>query len=233
MTNKNLKRTQSNGDVHLHFTLTSTSPQHIRIANHNIYFSYRLSTMTLLRYILFTMRSRLYRLITHPGTARYFERRATSNEALASASSMKQSQAFRDVDRKELPCLSIMPTRILVRTLFVTSVLSSPRLVRISLPIMKAFANSGSWLFNTNQNPMLHWVERKLIYDHFCAGENDVEVRKTIEMTKAMGYEGVILGYARETVVNKNAAAIEAVRSRRAESEDKQSGIGETATCAR
>jgi proline dehydrogenase len=173
-----------------------------------------------LRYKPSTMRSRSYRLVTHPDTARYFESRATSNEALTSASSVKQSQAFRDVDRKALPCLSVMPTRILVRTLFVTSVLSSPRLVSISLPIMKAFANPGSWLSNTNQNLILHWVVRKLIYDHFCAGENDVEVRKTIEMTKAMGYEGVILGYAREIVVNKNTAGTDAVRPRQAESED-------------
>jgi proline dehydrogenase len=35
-----------------------------------------------------------------------------------------------------------------------------------------------------------------------------------------MGYEGVILSYAREIVVNKNTAAIEAVRPRRAKPED-------------
>ncbi|KAH0401622.1 proline oxidase Put1, partial [Aureobasidium melanogenum] len=37
-----------------------------------------------------------------------------------------------------------------------------------------------------------------MIYDHFCAGTNKLEIRKTLEYLKTMGFKGVILIYSRE-----------------------------------
>lgn len=39
------------------------------------------------------------------------------------------------------------------------------------------------------------------MYDHFCAGENGVEVKQTVKSMREMGYKGVALGYAKEIVV--------------------------------
>ncbi len=182
-----------------------------KVLINNIWNVKKLLTMTPPRYISCKMHSRPFRLVTYPRIPSHPKCRTVSNEALVSGSPLKQPPAFQNVNKKALPCLSVMPTRILLRSLFVSSVLSSPRLVRISLPILKIIANSNSWLLNSDRNPLLHSIVRKLIYDQFCAGENDVEVRNTIAMTKAMGYEGVILGYAKETVVSKKASSTEVV----------------------
>jgi len=57
-----------------------------------------------------------------------------------------------------------------------------------------------AWL-NPDKNPILHIAIRRLFYDHFAAGENEREVIKNVSMFKAMGYQGTILGYAREVLV--------------------------------
>ena len=55
------------------------------------------------------------------------------------------------------------------------------------------------------------------MYDHFCAGENEEEIKKTIATIKKMGFEGVILGYGKETVVDKSASAEDAASSGKSE----------------
>jgi hypothetical protein len=43
-----------------------------------------------------------------------------------------------------------------------------------------------------------------VFYDHFCAGENEKEVKETIRDMKKMGFDGVILGYAKETLAGRS-----------------------------
>ncbi|KAL3417229.1 proline oxidase [Phlyctema vagabunda] len=105
-----------------------------------------------------------------------------------------------------LPPLSIMPNSLLLRSYFVTSVLASPRILRICLPVMMRIANSQSRLLNPDRNPVLHFFVRKLMYEHFAAGENGSEVKKTITSMKQMGFRGVILGYAKEVSVTEDLA---------------------------
>ncbi|KAK6075957.1 proline oxidase [Seiridium cupressi] len=62
-------------------------------------------------------------------------------------------------------------------------------------------ANSNSALLNPDRNHVLHFITRRLWFDHFVAGENAIEVRQTVNDVKKMGYKGVILGYAREVNV--------------------------------
>jgi proline dehydrogenase len=104
-----------------------------------------------------------------------------------------------------LPPLSVMPTKTLLRSLMMNYILSSPHLVRFIIPIMDRISHSKSWFLNPDKNPILHLAVRKLFYDHFCAGENEREVKSTIKAMKNMGFKGVILGYARETLADKNA----------------------------
>jgi len=110
----------------------------------------------------------------------------------------------------QLPPLSVLPVGILIRSLLMTYVLSSPRLVDMSLPLMARVCHKESWFLNPDRNPVLRAIVKKLFYDHFCAGENEGEIKKTISTIKNMGFEGVILGYAKEVVVDKNATAEEA-----------------------
>ena len=72
------------------------------------------------------------------------------------------------------------------------------------MPIMKAMSSSTSLALNPDRNPLLHYFTRKLFYDHFCAGENGIEVRGTVKSMRDLGYKGVILGYAKEIVVPQN-----------------------------
>lgn len=50
----------------------------------------------------------------------------------------------------------------------------------------------------------MNYVLRTTIYNHFCAGENETNVRQTVRGIKDLGFRGVILGYAKEAVVEGN-----------------------------
>lgn len=71
----------------------------------------------------------------------------------------------------------------------------------MTLPVMNRIANSQSIFLSPDRNPVLHFLLRHLVYDHFAAGENAVEVKRTISQMKTIGFKGVILGYAKEVNV--------------------------------
>ncbi|OJJ50286.1 hypothetical protein ASPZODRAFT_149647 [Penicilliopsis zonata CBS 506.65] len=95
-----------------------------------------------------------------------------------------------------------MPTGTLLRSLMFTSVMSSP-LLEPCLAMMKLVVNSQSPVFDPRKNPIVDHLLRATIYNHFCAGTDEAEVRQSVKSMKDMGYKGVILGYAREVVVNE------------------------------
>jgi proline dehydrogenase len=141
------------------------------------------------------------------------QRRLVSTDTSIHQAALSESQLSHVAEKTKvstLPPLSVMPTRILIRSLMMTYILSSPRLVDFGIPIMNRISHSKSWFLNPDRNPVLHSIVRKLIYDHFCAGENEKEVKATISTMKEMGFAGVILGYARETMVDKSATPEEA-----------------------
>ncbi|KAI0599041.1 proline oxidase-like protein [Biscogniauxia sp. FL1348] len=69
---------------------------------------------------------------------------------------------------------------------------------------MSLLAHSENALVNPDKNPLLRWFMKKTFYAQFCAGENAVEVRRTVDGLKQIGFTGVILGYAKEVVLNKS-----------------------------
>jgi proline dehydrogenase len=71
-------------------------------------------------------------------------------------------------------------------------------------------AKSKSLILNPDKNPILGVLTRAAFYNQFCAGRNDVEVKRTINVMKEMGYRGVILGYAKDVVVDASARREEA-----------------------
>ncbi|KAI9727408.1 MAG: hypothetical protein M1834_008414 [Cirrosporium novae-zelandiae] len=100
------------------------------------------------------------------------------------------------------PALSLLPPRLLIRSLMVMSLTSSPRLLDRCLPVINRLSSSSSLVLDPDKNPILRAVVRAMFYNQFCAGVNDTEVKKTITMIKSMGFKGVILGYAKDVVVD-------------------------------
>jgi proline dehydrogenase len=78
---------------------------------------------------------------------------------------------------------------------------------------MTRLANSKSVLLSPDKNRLVGGLMRILFYNHFCAGSSDSEVRKTVSMMKEMGFKGVILGYAKEIIVDPAATREEVTGS--------------------
>ncbi|KAF9885558.1 hypothetical protein FE257_012764 [Aspergillus nanangensis] len=95
--------------------------------------------------------------------------------------------------------LAVMPTRTLVKSLVFTSIMASP-LLQPCLSVMKYVVESKSMLLSPARNPLMNHLLRATIYNHFCAGVNENEVRSTVKYMKGLGFKGVILGYGRESV---------------------------------
>lgn len=102
--------------------------------------------------------------------------------------------------------LSVLPLSMIVRSLATTVVSSSPLLLPPSLRIMDLLAHSTNPIFNPDRNPILKYFLKKSFYAQFCAGEDPVEVRGTINRLKNIGFTGVILGYAREVDLTEKQA---------------------------
>jgi hypothetical protein len=61
---------------------------------------------------------------------------------------------------------------------------------------------SKSAFLNPDRNPLLNRLVRWTLYNHFCPGTNRAEVVRTVNEIKKMGYQGVILGYSKEVVLD-------------------------------
>jgi proline dehydrogenase len=68
---------------------------------------------------------------------------------------------------------------------------------------MSTLAHAQSPILSPDKNPLLRFFLKRTFYKQFCAGENAFEVALTISGLKSIGFKGVILGYAREVVLNE------------------------------
>ncbi|KAK0370147.1 proline dehydrogenase [Colletotrichum limetticola] len=97
--------------------------------------------------------------------------------------------------------LSGMPTGTLLRSLLVTTISSNRFLLIPALKTLSFLAKPGrTILFDVDRNPILHKILRKTFYDQFCTGETPQETKATVQSLKDLGFRGVILTYAKETV---------------------------------
>jgi hypothetical protein len=97
--------------------------------------------------------------------------------------------------------LAPLPNSMLFRSLFIAGISSRRILLLPSLKILSFLSRPGrGFLFNVDKNPIVHGVLKKTFYDQFCAGENGQETRQCVSRLKGLGFKGVILTYARETV---------------------------------
>ncbi|KAK0668184.1 FAD-linked oxidoreductase-like protein [Cercophora samala] len=96
--------------------------------------------------------------------------------------------------------LSVLPLITVLRSWMTATVSSSPFLLPPSLAIMSMLAHTSNPVLNPDSNPLLRALLKKTFYAQFCAGEQPAEVARTIKGLKDVGFEGVILGYAKEVV---------------------------------
>jgi hypothetical protein len=97
--------------------------------------------------------------------------------------------------------LSALPARVLLRSLLVSTVSSKRYFLIPALSVMSFLCKPNRiWLFDVDRNPLLHKILKKTFYDQFCAGENGAQVKSTMQELKDMGFRGVIMTYAKETV---------------------------------
>ncbi|KAH8807878.1 hypothetical protein F5884DRAFT_752454 [Xylogone sp. PMI_703] len=99
------------------------------------------------------------------------------------------------------PPLSVLPVGMLVRSLLIAAISSNRLLLLPSLSILSFLSNPGrGFLLNVDKNPFLHAILKRTFYNQFCAGENETETKATIQQLKDLGFRGIILTYALETV---------------------------------
>lgn len=117
------------------------------------------------------------------------------------------------------PPYSLMPTKVLLRSLLIATVSSHRALLAPSLAILSFLAQPRGPFFSIEKNPILYTLFKRTLYNHFCAGENEREVTSTIRGIKNMGFKGVILTYAREVVLDHSTKKA-AVKSHGGSTED-------------
>lgn len=99
--------------------------------------------------------------------------------------------------------LAVLPLSMILRSLATNTVSSSPVLLPPSLRIMAALAHTTNPFLSPDKNPLLRWFLKRTFYAQFCAGENAIEVQRTIQNLRGIGFTGVILAYAKEVVLSK------------------------------
>ncbi|CAK7234670.1 proline dehydrogenase [Sporothrix curviconia] len=148
---------------------------------------------------------------------------AVTSTAQASTQAVGEQISAPSTPKKPSP-LSVLPLSCILRSLMTTTVSSSPILLGPSMAIMTALAHSTNPLLNPDRNFVLRFFLKKTFYAQFCAGENEREVRHTIDGLKAIGFRGVILGYAKEVVLKdeekKNLASFDAASRKEATAEE-------------
>lgn len=103
---------------------------------------------------------------------------------------------------KTMPPLSVLPFSQILRTYFITSISSSPRLLGVSTSILRGMLNSRSPLFRVDTNPLMRSLLWHTFYRQFCAGETETQVSTACSHLREQGYAGVILEYALEVLAD-------------------------------
>ena len=103
--------------------------------------------------------------------------------------------------------LSRIPTPALLRSYVLTTLMTHKPIMTPALRAIGLVARSKSRLLNPDRNPLLNQILRRTVFDHFCPGTTEAQVRQTIERLKGMGFHGVILGFSKEIVLDPDEAA--------------------------
>ncbi|CAI7606463.1 unnamed protein product [Penicillium viridicatum] len=145
-------------------------------------------------------------------TTRLVSNTSNSRSSVASVSASNvwqpQTKAPPPLPRKALTApLAKLPLSSVLRSLLVLSVSSSSLLLKPCIYTLSLLAHPRNAFWDVSKNPMLNMLIKHTIYKQFNAGENKLEVQNSINQIKALGCRGVLLGYAREVLVDENSDA--------------------------
>jgi proline dehydrogenase len=111
----------------------------------------------------------------------------------------RQPNAPSVEEQKQQPSqLHRISTVNLIRNIVLGKVFTSPFLFKYGVACLSKIANSRSAILDPDRNALLRALIKPMIYDHFCAGTNKLEIKKTLDYLKTMGFKGVILIYSKE-----------------------------------
>ena len=153
-------------------------------------------------------------LSSHTRTVRQAQHRwSTTAPASVKAEHLNSTPATRTASTTNaLPPLAALPLPVLLRSLFVSAVSSHRLLLGPSLAVLTFLTKPNrGLLLSVDRNTVLHWALKQVLYKQFCAGENEAECRSTLDHMRAMGFEGTILTWAKETVFDHATGASHAV----------------------
>ncbi|KAF9890243.1 proline dehydrogenase [Aspergillus nanangensis] len=147
-------------------------------------------------------------LITSAGPKPRFVSRtshAKSSLADASASASNVWQQVPPSPKKDTTTpLAKLPLSSVLRSLMILSVSSSSLLLKPCIYTLSMLAHPKTALLDVAKNPLLNLLVKHSLYKQFNAGENKLEVQRSIRDIKSLGYRGVLLGYAREVLVGES-----------------------------
>lgn len=109
--------------------------------------------------------------------------------------------------------LAHVPLSQVLRTCLITSVSSSPTLLRASTSMLQSMLESKNALMSIDRNPLVRAILWHTFYLQFCAGETPTQVRKTCNDLRNQGYGGVILEYALEVLKDAEGDAVKDVET--------------------
>jgi proline dehydrogenase len=141
------------------------------------------------------------RLALHQNPKTICQQRSLKRSIGSTTSSEPLTKSIHGV---KAPSLSILPLASVMRSLSVTAVTSFPFLLHPTLRLLSFLANSKMAFCDPERNPLLRQFLRTTIYAQFCAGETPPAVQNTVKGLKNLGFSGVILGYAREVVMDED-----------------------------
>lgn len=154
-----------------------------------------------------TIRKVSTQTFTHPPHYSSTQHSLSDPETTARSFTPTHNNSNHVSSKNMLPPLSIMSLASLLRSITINSISCSSLLLPPSLKLMEILAYSNSRFLNPDRNPILRAFLKYTFYAQFCAGENAVEVKRTVDGLKKMGFKGVMLNYAKEEVLDEGALA--------------------------
>lgn len=102
--------------------------------------------------------------------------------------------------------LALLPLSHVLRSYLIMALSSSPVMFRSLSWMIQRMLKSKLAFLDPDRNGILNWVLRRTFYDQFCAGENQQQVKRTLDSLHAVGYNGAILEYGAELVDGQQSA---------------------------
>ncbi|KAJ2965616.1 hypothetical protein NQ176_g10530 [Zarea fungicola] len=138
-----------------------------------------------------------------PQNAQYFSNSSSTGKASSPEKTEERPKGHDTVNQarkgdKHQP-LSLLPLAMILRSLFTSTVSSSPKLLAVSLYLLRILAHTNVRLLDPDHNRLLRYVLNQSLYKQFCAGQDADKVAKTVAQGKHIGFTGAILAYAKES----------------------------------